>query len=107
MYKTGNFSPGTRLPFRFWLGRDRWEDRPYVVERLLSGGGQADTYIAAPEGGGPRVCLKHLYGPFASDKATYYRKVVIMTKYPAPSPHLAWPLGASPAPSSSGKELFE
>lgn len=98
----GNFPTGTKLPFRFYMGKTQWQDKIFIVRKFLAGGGQADTYIVAPEGGGRQLCMKHLYGTFSSDKTKYYQKVLLMSRYPSPNPHIAWPLAISPAPSSSG-----
>lgn len=106
MESNGNFKPGTKLCLRSWTDRNTWRDRIYEVERLLASGGQADTYVVHPLEGGESLCMKHLYGNFASNKATYYQKVLLMAKYPSPSPHLAWPLAVSPNPSSSGSFCY-
>lgn len=99
--KKSGFQPGSPLLFRFWKNAKVWQDAKFTVNKLIANGGQADIYLVTDDKGN-NWCMKFLYGGFATDKNRFYKKVTLMSRFPSPSPRLAWPLAFSPTVSKSG-----
>ena len=66
-----------------------------VVEGFIAGGSQADVYRVLNVDRKENMAMKHLYGKYANDTGLFYRKVKLLTDYPAPHPRLVWPEAVS------------
>lgn len=83
-----------------WL--DKTHKKPLIIMDFLGNGCQADVYKAYDYERRCYVAAKHCYGRYASDKKTFYQKLVRMVKKPVKDPSLVWPLDVGPMDKNEG-----
>ena len=77
-----------------------------VVEEFIAGGAQADVYRVLNVDRKENMAMKHLYGGYANNSGLFYRKVKLLSDYPAPHPRLIWPEAVSRFEPETGTFVY-
>lgn len=62
-----------------------------VIKKCIGSGNQADVYLVLNIDRQKEMAMKHLYGYYSTNAQLFYKKLSLLSQFPAPHPSLVWP----------------
>ena len=77
-----------------------------VIKKFIGSGNQADVYRVLNIDRHKEMAMKHLYGFYSTNSQLFYRKLAILSQYPAPHPSMVWPIIVSDFEINTGAFVY-
>lgn len=77
-----------------------------VIKKCIGSGNQADVYRVLNIDRHKEMAMKHLYGFYSTNSQLFYRKLAILSQYPAPHPSMVWPIMVSDFEINTGAFVY-
>lgn len=62
-----------------------------VIKKCIGSGNQADVYLVLNIDRHKDMAMKHLYGYYSTNAQLFYKKLCLLSQFPAPHPSMVWP----------------